>query len=180
MKLYYTNAPVIGGTQKDPELSLGGIVSVTMVPNDYVGNIFSQASQSAIQLKKREVKLIALKNVLSTTATNIQITIGIPSDAIADYKISFTTTSGDPMCDFEKIDNSSSLPYYATFTEINNEDIINVTPSSLAPNELMGIWLMRTFKPTVKKSCDDFLDDYITPPEEPKTEENITLDISWT
>jgi hypothetical protein len=151
MKFLYTGAEHTNCQQIDPELSLGGKVSDTIIPNDLAQNIFSVASYLSIQQKKRETKLIALLNDdPSKTATLITLNFGVNGDescsedsngSIANYQIAFVSPN-EENC-FEKLSNAAALPYYATFQPIVSGQPISLP--DLAPGEYLGIWLMRTY-----------------------------------
>lgn len=160
MKILYTGASKQDAVQSSPDLSLGGMVSGSQIPNDSMSNIFSAASILSIQNKRREVKMIAFKNDDGDTDFDLSFTFAKEIDSICKYKVAFVspTISGDCSV-FEQIINSAALPIYATFIEVVDGSIVNI--ESLAANAYLGVWLMREFDYTSddlkKKSCADWL-----------------------
>ena len=73
MKILYTGASSEGAEQLDPALSLGGHVSGSTIPNGLLSNIFSSVSVLSIQEKRKEVRMIALKNDDGNILTDISL-----------------------------------------------------------------------------------------------------------
>ncbi len=145
MILYYTGASIQDAEQLNPDLSLGGHVSSSQVPNDSLSNVFSVASLLSIQNKRREVKMIALKNNEEDDAQSLVFTFSKDDDSICSYKIAFVspTISDDGNSCFEQIINSAALPYYATFSPVIDGSTFNV--AHFDKDAYLGIWLMREY-----------------------------------
>jgi hypothetical protein len=160
MILLYTGASKQDAEQLNPDLSLGGHASSSQIPNDTLSNIFSVASQLSIQNKKREVKMIALKNNDGDVAADLTFTFATDNDSICNYKVAFVypSISNDLSSCFEQIVNSSALPYYAQFSPITNGSVFTV--NQMLNNSYIGIWLMREYNynsnDLKKKSCTDW------------------------
>ncbi len=144
MQLLYTGATKQDAEQLISGLSLGGFVSKSVIPNDGLSNVFSTASLLSIQNKRRESKMIALKNNGLGVATGLSFTFSTESDSICNYKVAFVSpTVNSGISCFEQIINSAALPYYATFQDIANGSVFNI--ASLAKDAYLGIWLMREY-----------------------------------
>lgn len=188
MQLLYTGASKQGIEQLNPDLSLGGLVSGTTIPNDSISNIFSTASLLSIQNKRRETKMIALKNNDGDPAIDLSLTFVTDSDSICNYSIAFVlpTISDDCSC-FEQIANSAAKPYYATFEAVSNGSVFTI--NSLADKGYIGIWLMREYNYSSddlkKKNCADWLallEASDTNPDVliPNQEESLSFTLSYT
>lgn len=180
MQLLYTGATKQDAEQLTSDLSLGGYVSRSQIPNDGLSNIFSAASVLSIQNRKRECKMIALKNN-ETDASNLIFTFSTEEDSICNYKIAFVnpTISGGNSC-FEQINTPSALPYYATFQPIVNGSIFNLT--SLAANAYLGIWLIREYNdvPYHKKTADEWFSELDSSVPSPSLIERLTFTLDYT
>ena len=182
MKLLYTGASQANEEQKDPSKSLGGYVSLSPVPNGVLQSIFPAASLLSTQQKKKEVRLIALHNESTIIASNLTLTFKLDEDAVCDYKLAIVApnldTCNDPL--FERIDSGNSLPYYAEFNTIVNNEPIEL--SDLNANSYFGIWLMREYNETATevKSCSTIQEEFDQPePVEISKEEILEMKISW-
>lgn len=182
MQILYTGAVKQGVEQLDPNLSLGGHVSGSIIPNGQLSNLFSQASAISIQNKRRETKMIALYNNDGDILTNISLKFTLEANSICKYKIAFVapTISSNGPC-FEQIDNSNVLPYYATFQDIVSEGVI-VTPD-LTTGSYLGMWLVKEYDFSAdelkSKTCTDWL-ALSDNPQELDQEELLTLTVDYT
>ena len=163
MKILYTGAVKQGAEQLDPNKSLGHLVSGSQISNDQLANLFPNISSLSLQTKKRDTKMIALYNDDGVDLANLQFSFDLVSSPICKYKIAFVnpTIKGTDSC-FEEIQNSTSLPYYATFNEITPSSVFTI-PSMLNATYL-GIWVTREFNIVTKKTCADWSAELITPP----------------
>lgn len=160
MQILYTGATKQGIEQLDAGSSLGGFVSNSVIPNDLSSNIFSGVSALSIQNKRRETKMIAIKNNDGDILTDLSFKFDLGVDSICKYKVAFVlpTITGGDSC-FEKIANTNVLPYYATFLDVVSGEPFNI--HHLALDAYLGIWLVREYDYTSdnlkKKSCTDWL-----------------------
>ena len=160
MELLYTGAIKQDSEQLDSNISLGGFVSNSVIPNDTLSNIFSQASILSVQNNRRETKMIAVKNNNLDIVTELLFKFSIENDSICKYKIAFVkpTIVGNDSC-FEQIANVNALPYYAKFLPIENNSTFEI--ESLSKDTYLGIWLVREYDQTVdslkKKKCSDWM-----------------------
>jgi hypothetical protein len=185
MQILYTGAPEQNSPQLDPGLSLGGFVSNSLVANDTLSNIFSSASLLSIQNKRREIKMLALKNNEGDIVTDLIFKFAKEVDSICNYKVAFVTPTvlGDGSVCFESIVNTNALPYYATFQNVINNSTFNI--ASLANNGYLGIWLMREFDYTSEdlksKTCAEWLTfSQITPIPNVNMKETIEFTLDYT
>ena len=159
MQILYTGATKQGVEQLHPDLSLGGLVSGSVIPNDILSNIFSPASILSIQNKRRETKMIALKNNNNDIVTDISLKFSLDIDSICNYKVAFVlpTINIDHSC-FEKITNTHALPYYATFQPILNNSTFNI--ALINKDAYLGVWLIREYNynsiDLKSKKCEDW------------------------
>lgn len=163
MKILYTGASKQGSEQLDPNKSLGHLVSGSSIPNDQLGNLFSNISSLSLQMKKRDTKMIALFNDDGVDLSNLQFSFDLVSNPICKYKIAFVnpTIKGTDSC-FEEITNSGTLPMYATFNEITPSSVFTIP--SMLNNTYLGVWITREFNVMAKKTCSDWQNELITPP----------------
>ncbi len=197
MKLYYTGADKFNAVQKDPSKSLGGFISSTIIPNSYIGNIFSEADIKSIKQKEIEVKCIAVKNDSLATITAVKLEIVLDADSICNYKIGFSEAGTDDCGGkfFEQVINSQALPYDVVFQDITSEEILSLP--DIEVDSYLGIWLIKSYKeqqdistyPETKvpiKNCSYFekiySDSQVPGYIEPVIikEEQIEFDFSWT
>lgn len=182
MQILYTGATKSNTEQLDPNLSLGGLVSNSPIPNGSLSNLFNQASAVSIQNKRRETKMIALYNNDGDILTNISLKFILEANSICKYKVAFVapTISSNGPC-FEQIDNSNVLPYYATFQDIVSEGVI-VIPD-LTTGSYLGMWLIKEYDFTAdelkSKTCADWL-TLSDNPQEVDQEELLILTIDYT
>lgn len=179
MKFYYTNAAVYLGSQGDPDKSLGGLISNTVVPNNSLGNLFGDISQHAIDEQLTETKIIALKNETGAAISGLQLWFVYPADAISKFEVAFVAP-GKNVCNeyyFETIANMRATPYVGTFSEANGIGSL-ITIGNLAKDAYLGLWLRRTILTTATPTCDALYTNFLagTPT---VTKEDIILQLNW-
>src|SRR5689334_10525241 len=118
MILLYTGAESANDAQIQPERSLGGYVSSSMVANGMVNSIFSTISKTTVDKNKRDTRLIALKNTTGATLDNVQIWIERGEGSYSRVKLAAvectTDASNNPF--FELIPNPEAIPYQAVLS----------------------------------------------------------------
>lgn len=182
MKYFYTGANSDGDVQTNSELSLGGHISSSPIPNDMLQNIFSEASYLSIQQNKRETKLIVLKNdSITKTATLLSLVLNANEDTLAKYKIAFVEPS-DEGC-FERIIDASALPFEATFNDVVFGEVISLP--DIASSKYLGIWLTREYDFTSDdlktKTCTDYKNQLdVVPVPEIVTKDTLSLVLDYT
>lgn len=176
MELRYSGASKADGIQKSPNLSLGGFVSGTIVPNDSLGNILSEVSLLNQQNLTRETKMIILKNTSGSSKTGISILPTFTASDNYDYKIGFASPKAGSTSCFESIASSKDLPYNSTFVTLVSGTLIIPPTATLSDGQMFGIWIQRQLKKPDAVDCDS-----VTPMEPNSfTDNKLTLAISYT
>ena len=141
LELRYTGAKTSSETQYSPSKSIGGYVSTSKIPNDDFNNIFSEISILAKQNKKREARLIALKNITSSNVEDVIIAFSFTSSDVT-YRYGFVDPNSDTNGEyFEKLNSGQELPTYATLNTIVSGQQIEV--GAIDANSSIGLWLIR-------------------------------------
>lgn len=142
MKLYYTGSDSFNGVQTDSKSSLGGFISSTPIPNQKIGNLFSDISYNNLIKKPIEIIGIALKNELANKI-DLKIWIEKLSGGICNYQIALVapTVQGSNLS-LEKISTKDSYPYYASFINAISEGTA-FYQATFNLNEYLGIWIKR-------------------------------------
>ena len=178
LKLYYTGPKTYLGTQKNPESSLGGYPSVSLVPNEYQGNVFGDIS---LYTKHNEITTVIgliLKNELDLDLSNVSFYFDLPSGIISTYKVAAVSMSQDSDSQYymEEIPNQNASPVYATFHEADG--LVNaVDLGPIESGKMIGIWLKRIVSDTIKTD-DELYDDFVDE-SDAATTENIGLNFVY-
>lgn len=142
MTLLYTGASAPNSVQQNPQLSLGGFVSSTVVRNGELNNLFNTVTSYS---RGFETRLIVLQNTTSSTIENIKIWVEDEIGSYYTYKLAFVEPAFDNTCNryyFEQILNGNSLPLQADFNEYYDE--VNAeTIDELITSSYLGIWIKR-------------------------------------
>lgn len=145
MILLYSGAEKPNYPQKSPDLSLGGYVSNSSIPNAYLNNLFGSLERQDILTLQYDVRLIVLKNITSAEVDNAKLYTITPSTAVTAITFALVQPSIDPSCNapyYEQIMNGQALPYYADFQSYEGLDNAFTLPS-IAVGATVGIWMMR-------------------------------------
>ena len=179
IQLLYTNSEVFNSEQPNASTSLGGNVSSSIVPNDFLGNVFSDISNLSKQSGRKETILIAFSND-AVAITDLKVKFLLPTNPSIDIRVAFANPTyndcGEPI--FEKIANSSALPYSATFTPVVNNT--ELTVGAVDANKTIGMWLTRTVNTTnsAPLSCEELEEEFLLNTPTP-TEETVSLEITF-
>lgn len=182
LKLYYTNSETSLGTQTDPRKSLGNHISSSLVPSDFINNLFADISELSKDRNLTETVGLALKNETGAIAENIELWYNYPTtDSQVKLEVASVATSLND-CDepiIEKIPNIFAKPVNATFFEANGESN-KVSLGDLADNGYLGLWFRKSLRPIVltAKTCDDLVAEKEAGTTFDKTE-TIELIIKW-
>lgn len=172
MRFLYSGAKVYLTPQPDPKMSLGGLVSSSVVPNSRLNNLFSDASYSSVKEGLTETYALILENESSVTVTSL--TLGYQyvanplstfnSDYNNDYNIDFlnqkkiandfsiriaavTLNANQVM---EQIGNSNDMPYVGNFSEAMIDPANRIDNSlslgTMTAGQRLGIWIQRIQK----------------------------------
>jgi len=148
MRFLYTGAQIALQPQPNPYLSLGGLMSSTIVPNGRINSLFDDASYSSVKNGAVMTRALILQNETNVDALNV--TLGYRYSLNPDFSIMIaivTLTGGNLM---EQIGNSGDTPYYATFSQANIDP--NASPpinnslqlGTIPSNSALGVWIQRT------------------------------------
>lgn len=147
--LYYTGAEQFNFPQIDPLKSLGGNISSSLIANQSINNLFGSISNFSLQKKTSDTKIIALKNSLNADLLNFKFYYTLDFNSQFDYEFAFVkpTQDGCGNLIFEKLNNSESSPYYASFITPDPKDFQNeVNLSSFEKNSYLGLFIRRKIK----------------------------------
>lgn len=182
MKFYYTGSPKYNSIQWVPSLSLGGFVSSSELPNDFVNNIFSNVSELSKQNLRREAILIALKNTYNETIQNITFSFNVDDfdQLISEFSIAFVKAKINN-CDeiyFDQINDPQALPYL-TF-EVISQTNYQFNIGNLVSGEVIGFWLVRKIiKEKVQPLSNDEVIYNYDNNIELNTEESFSIELDW-
>lgn len=141
MQLLYSGAESDNALQFDPNLSLGGFISSSPIPNGKLNNIFPPISRQIASHNIGATRLIVLKNG-GQDVTNLKV--WTERGNLSSYQIALVApalnTKGQKV--FEAIYDSDSIPYQATLEEKDGfANAIDVT--NVSANDTIGIWIRR-------------------------------------
>lgn len=151
MQLYYSNSQTAGGEQKNPQLSLGGYISASIIPNNLLNNLISDVSKLLIEDLISETFLIVLTNTLDNDVDNVKIWYDYPVDdedenvSQVTLKLAPVSPSVDDCGDyvFERLISPQASPVYGTFVEANgNGNAIDI--GTIESGKSVGIWIEKT------------------------------------
>ena len=156
IRFLYTGAPSYLSDQTDPENSIGGYCSKSLIPNR-PNNLFSDISYLSIFNETEECKAIVIEN---NTGENIaSLNLGYKYDKnLYDIQIAIVELTQDGK--MERIGNSKELPYYATFIDASIDELEDnsISIDDFNTDKKYGIWIKRKVKQQNTKSCQDILD----------------------
>ena len=152
MRFYYTGLNKGGAVQANPNLSLGGYVSTSPLPNGAINNLFGGISEYGKENQVRQVRAIALKNELGVVANPIIWYDNNSAEPITNYRFAFVAMSTDECGTFmEKIGQGDALPINATFIDPHSESNKVALPA-MPIDGYIGVWIERTYN---KKAVAD-------------------------
>lgn len=196
MKFFYTGASKYNVPQQFANMSLGGFVSSTEIPNDFLGNIFGDESRLAVCELKRTAVLIALVNEDDERAESVNITFNVSdwTKLTGQFSIAFVSPKIDNCgnISFDKINDTGALPYITL-------DVLSATNNSfnlgdIQKGQVVGIWLVREIEANDNTNplspqqlyANYLKTDYTDPntgityhPFTVPTEEDFSLDLVW-
>ena len=110
MKWFYSGAKNLDEEQRQPEDSLGGKRSSTVVPNGRINSMFNDFSSLTIQEGKPETKAFFIKNTFDKPVDGVLLYATYPDDSMIEFDIA--AVEGNEM---ELLKSSSDDPYYEEF-----------------------------------------------------------------
>lgn len=154
MRLFYTGGTKSGQAQQIPDKSLGGYVSTVQVVSGVENAVFSELTQFALQERERETVMLALMNTLSETVEQIALTFNLPDDDRVSFKYAVVAPTYDASCNeyyFESLQSTKALPVGSQLEVIESATKYTLE-YTLAPGEMIGIWLSREIADTALDS----------------------------
>lgn len=161
MNLLYTGALAPDQPQPQPQQSIGGFVSSSLVMNGTIGNLFSDLSPSDVKNSTTFTRMIALKNTTGVTVNDLEIFTVFASEEY-EIKIAGVMPAIDTTCNrvfFEQLQNQNSIPFQSQL-EVGDEDN-PILLEQFEAGEVLGIWLSLSKKtgsnssPTPLEICSD-------------------------
>jgi hypothetical protein len=183
LQIYYTGSDAAGTTQGESNKSLGGYISSTPIPNNYIGNLFPTISQLSQQEKREEIRVIAIQNDSGADFTSYDVYVQlVDSDNVAaEWEMGFQTPVLDDCGDLvvEAVPNANASPVNVTMQEIvggNNKLIL----PNVADQSYVALYIKRTtLAVVVDEEADIALCDAYDEGTVPPTEEAIDLVLSY-
>lgn len=188
MVLFYTTTVGYNVEQPNPDRSLGGYKSSTMVVNDDFGNMFDELSIMTLKSGRDEYRAIILKNEYDTVAEHVKVSISSPSDAVCTYKLGIGVLNGVNKYNqsyMEHVLTINNKPFHTQFVDMNEG--VELDLGTLKPGQEIGLWVCRHVdKEAARKQYETICEPDPTDPTgrmyrpitHPKVE-SINLVISW-
>ena len=153
VRFLYTGSNSYMNDQTDPEKSLGGFCSKSLLPNRN-NNLFSDVSYLSQLNETEECKGIVLENNSGLLIDQLFIGYEYDKDSY-DIQIAIVELNSDGS--MERIGNSKDLPYYAAFQEAYVDALVDnsLLLEDFAIDKKIGIWVKRKIKPKPTLSCID-------------------------
>lgn len=165
MVLYYSGATTHLGVQTNPNRSLGGKISSSLIPPNSLSSIFGTVPDVVAGKILRERRLLVLQNTTGSEVSTSKIWyVNQSQDPVTSYKMALVAP-GISSCNepfFESITDGSSSPVAGTFSD-NHKEINSLILPSIPVSGYIGIWIERsTIGNQVQKgnSCDEMYDKF--------------------
>lgn len=153
MRFYYTGAKSKLEIQPNIQMSLGGFISSSTIPNDRLNNLFPSISKNRLKDEYSEVIGIALKNESGQDLKNLKFYFDYSANSFSKYLISFIEPNTSLY--FEKIQDLYSSPYEASFIEVNGEANKIEVKNNFKKDTYLGLWIKRELTPLSKSYFTD-------------------------
>lgn len=151
--IYYTGADSSGAAQLESNRSLGGYISGSAVPNDFLGNLFPSISQISQQEGRTETRAIAIKNLSGQAFTSFDVYIN-PADKenlATSWKIGYQQPVLDDCGDLisEVLPNAYSSPLNVVLNSGTGPNEKTILPN-IEANGYVILYIQRTvLKPII-------------------------------
>lgn len=179
MQLLYTGAPMPDTQQTNPELSLGGFKSNTVVNLTRVNALFGDISYLTKINKLPITRAFILNNESSDDAVDVNVGYEYVPNNGYKLEVAFVTLAEPDFNKMEQIISQRDTPYYAEFAEANISTVPvvdnSVNVGTILAGKCLGMW-MRLTPNAGSKSCETLLIEQTTPP----VNTNVVLNISFT
>lgn len=187
--LFYTGANKSNAIQTNSARSLGGWISSSQIPNEVLNNIFGNIDYTIVSKNLKSNRVIAFKNTTGSIIPTFKIWTISPLDSFAKFKIGIILNSIEPSCNFpyfEQLSSEAASPMYVSLAECEAE-VNALTLSNIPIDQYVGIFIQRELIEAnnpdfggASKTCEQFYEDFITPPTiSEKTEDLIEIVISY-
>ncbi len=185
MKIFYTGSSAFLG-DSTAKTSLGGYISSTEVPNDFLQNVFDMVSLYGQQQKKPSYAVLALYNESTTqTAGDIGAYWDYPDESsdsteLDEIEASFAIAGAAVVVDdcgnlgYQKV-KQGAAPYGVTFVEADIDNPL-VIPD-MAPETYYIVILKRTLHPATMTDVE--LERISKGLVQPDTREDVVLKIDY-
>lgn len=175
MRLFYTIISTEDGVQTRPDLSLGGFISSTVVPNNSYQNLFSDISCYSVAEARDEYIALALLNETGAIAYNVTLYFNYPDNCQKSIEMAFVAFNSDG--EMEIINTPFSAPYNADFNPADGE-LNSLLIGDIPVDGKVGIWLKKVIDKTAiqEEYSDDNLEANGNPSE---ADEDIGLVIMY-
>jgi len=141
MQLFYTVVNLEGQPNGDPNFSLGGFCSSSIVPSESMGSVFGGLSEYALEKKKPQYICICLKNVFPHSVKNILFWLDFDDEQYyqCKYRVGFSLPNNRQ---FENVPSIFAKPVYVEFdTAHGMNDAIELP--NMQPDDVIGVWFER-------------------------------------
>jgi len=178
MQLLYTGAETPNAQQTNPNLSLGGYVSATVVNLTRANALFGDISYLSKYNKTPITRGFVLKNDSTDNATGVLVGYEYTPNNGYKLEVAFATLAQPDQ--MEQIMSQGDTPYYAEFSEANLSTVNpifdnSVNVGTIAAGASLGMWLRLTPNAGTK-SCETLLAEQTTPP----SSANVVLKVTFT
>lgn len=183
LKIYYTGSDNAGESQADPSASLGGFVSSSEVPNDFLGNLFPAISELSKSEQRSDVRVIAVQNNSGADFVSFQVYIDnsdlTPEELETEWELGYASYTLDDCGDLisEELPNPQATPLNITMADGFGPNKA-ITLPNISDQSYVSIYIKRTVKNTVLDDTtleDNFEDSVMLP-----NNETMDLIFSWT
>jgi hypothetical protein len=153
MILYYTGAVAYDLPQPEPDKSLGGYQSNSVVPNGRMNNLFPDDTYKDKNQGSIINRALVIVNNSNNNVTDLSVAIDNPVISQFKIEIALVTLVSPNFQVMEQIQNDDDQPYTGTFIEVNVDTPLSI--GSIAANAKLGIWIRKTLKAGISLSCSD-------------------------
>lgn len=168
--LFYTGANKSNAIQGNPSLSLGGWISSSQVPNDYLNNLFSDIDYTTIKNDLKPIRVLGFKNLTGGIIPSFSVYTITPVNTSAKFKIGIILNAIDASCNcpyFEQLVSELANPFYVVLADCEgSSNALNLT--NIPVNQFVGIFIQRVLIPDnnsdykgKQKTCVDFHNDFV-------------------
>lgn len=192
MILFYTGSIKPNTPQKDPNLSLGGYISSSIVPNGSLNNLYPNIGLTDLKTNRPETRVIALTNITGADINGFQIWFTTSSTSFAKIELGVAQPMYDGECQcqfFEMLNDATCIPYYTTFASYEGQSNAYVFTGVFEKGATLGLFLQRSLisanNPDIggnSSRCDTVYADWLAQqanPTLPQNLDDITMTINW-